>query len=208
MRRTVPGIARSTTSSAADPRHAGIGHRRAQARSPEADSALSSVSFPGVARKTLVLTARRHGVALRQSEAWLGPALRRKTGRCSVRLFKLRQCALRRSHTVLGRVVRDMQSKLDQLGASVRERIAVWPDACLVPHDGMLPLEPLAPSTAEIRVGQGFLRTDALRSPAAVKRWNDTSRFDPPAACFMRADSAGPACQSKHRCGRTTRRAS
>ncbi len=33
---------------------------------------------------------------------------------------------LRRQRTVLGRVVRDIERKLDQVDTGVRERIAVW----------------------------------------------------------------------------------
>ncbi len=36
------------------------------------------------------------------------------------------QRVLRRQRTVLGRVLRDMQRKLDQVEPGVRERIAVW----------------------------------------------------------------------------------
>ncbi|QJD69903.1 IS5 family transposase [Xanthomonas campestris pv. badrii] len=82
-----------------------------------------------VARKKLVLLAKRHGIALRQTYARQGPALSRKAGRYAhARQFKRMRAALRRQRTVLGRVVRDMQRKLDAVEDSVRERIAVWLD--------------------------------------------------------------------------------
>ncbi|WP_082323923.1 IS5 family transposase [Xanthomonas oryzae] len=80
-----------------------------------------------VARKKLVLLAKRHGIALRQSDARQGPALSRKTGRhAHARQFKRMRQVLRRQRTLLGRVLRDLQRKLDQVEACVRERISVW----------------------------------------------------------------------------------
>ncbi len=58
-----------------------------------------------VARKKLVLLAKRHGIALRQSDARQGPALRRKAGRYAhARQFKRMRKVLRRQRTILGRV--------------------------------------------------------------------------------------------------------
>ncbi|WP_108780292.1 IS5 family transposase [Xanthomonas fragariae] len=80
-----------------------------------------------VARKKLVLLAKRHGIGLRQSYARQGPALSRKAGRYAhARQFKRMRRILRRQRTVLGRLVRDIQRKLDQVNTGVRERIAVW----------------------------------------------------------------------------------
>ncbi|WP_108796709.1 IS5 family transposase [Xanthomonas fragariae] len=80
-----------------------------------------------VARKKLVLLAKRHGIGLRQSYARQGPALSRKAGRYAhARQFKRMQRVLRRQRTVLGRVLRDIERKLDQVEPGVRERIAVW----------------------------------------------------------------------------------
>ncbi|MEA5175881.1 IS5/IS1182 family transposase, partial [Xanthomonas fragariae] len=42
------------------------------------------------------------------------------------RQFKRMQRVLRRQRTVLGRVLRDIERKLDQVEPGVRERIAVW----------------------------------------------------------------------------------
>ncbi len=79
-----------------------------------------------VARKKLVLLAKRHGIGLRQSYAWQGPALSRKAGRYAhARQFKRMRRVLRRQRTVLGRVVRVIEHKLDQVDIDVRERIAV-----------------------------------------------------------------------------------
>ncbi|SMQ99688.1 hypothetical protein PD885_02455 [Xanthomonas fragariae] len=80
-----------------------------------------------VARKKLVLLAKRHGIGLRQSYARQGPALSRKAGRYAhARQFKRMRRVLRRQRTVLGRLMRDIQRKLDQVNIGVRERIAVW----------------------------------------------------------------------------------
>jgi len=80
-----------------------------------------------VARKKLVLLAKRHGIALRQSDAQQGPALSRKAGHhAHARQFKRMRKVLRRQRTILGRVLRDLQRKLAQLEPSVRERIGVW----------------------------------------------------------------------------------
>ncbi|QBG89965.1 IS5 family transposase [Xanthomonas oryzae] len=80
-----------------------------------------------VARKKLVLLAKRHGIALRQTYARQGPALRRKAGRYAhARQFKRMRKVLRRQRTLLGRVLRDLQRKLAQQEPSVRERIGVW----------------------------------------------------------------------------------
>ncbi len=80
-----------------------------------------------VARKKLVLLAKRHGIGLRQSYARQGPALSRKAGRYAhARQFKRMRRVLRRQRTVLGRLVRDIQRKLDQVNTGVRERIAIW----------------------------------------------------------------------------------
>ncbi len=80
-----------------------------------------------VARKKLVLLAKRHGIGLRQSYARQGPALSRKAGRYAhARQFKRMRRVLRRQRTVLGRLVRDIQRKLDQVNTGVREHIAIW----------------------------------------------------------------------------------
>ncbi|MEA5188515.1 IS5/IS1182 family transposase, partial [Xanthomonas fragariae] len=42
------------------------------------------------------------------------------------RQFKRMQRVLRRQRTVLGRVLRDIERKLDQVEPGVRERIVVW----------------------------------------------------------------------------------
>ncbi|QKD87831.1 IS5 family transposase [Xanthomonas axonopodis pv. vasculorum] len=80
-----------------------------------------------VARKKLVRLAKRHGIALRQTYARQGPALSRKAGRdAHARQFNRMRQVLRRQRTLLGRVLRDLQRKLDQVEAGVRERIGVW----------------------------------------------------------------------------------
>ncbi|OOW91485.1 transposase [Xanthomonas campestris pv. vitistrifoliae] len=80
-----------------------------------------------VARKKLVMLAKRHGIALRQTYTRQGPNLSRKAGRhAHARQFKRMQRVLRRQRTILGRVLRDMQRKLEHLESNVRARIAVW----------------------------------------------------------------------------------
>ncbi len=74
-----------------------------------------------------MLLAKRHGIALRQSDARQGPALRRKAGRhAHARQFKRMRKVLRRQRTILGRVLRDLQRKLAQQEPTVRERIGIW----------------------------------------------------------------------------------
>ncbi|PPU71944.1 IS5/IS1182 family transposase [Xanthomonas cucurbitae] len=80
-----------------------------------------------VARKKLVLLAKRHGIALQQTYARQGPALSRKAGRYAhARQFKRMRKVLRRQRTILGRVMRGLQRAVDTLKTSVRERIGVW----------------------------------------------------------------------------------
>ncbi len=80
-----------------------------------------------VARKKLVLLAKRHGIVLRQTYVRQGPGLSRKAGRhAHARQFKRMRKVLRRQRTILGRVSRDLQRKLAQREPSVRERIGVW----------------------------------------------------------------------------------
>ncbi len=74
-----------------------------------------------------MLLAKRHGIVLRQTYVRQGPGLSRKAGRhAHARQFKRMRKVLRRQRTILGRVSRDLQRKLDQLEPSVRERIGVW----------------------------------------------------------------------------------
>ncbi|OMO15541.1 transposase, partial [Xanthomonas oryzae pv. oryzae] len=58
-----------------------------------------------VARKKLVLLAKRHGIVLRQTYVRQGPGLSRKAGRYAhARQFKRMRKVLRRQRTILGRV--------------------------------------------------------------------------------------------------------
>ncbi len=101
-----------------------------------------------VARKKLVLLAKRHGIGLRQSYARQGPALSRKAGRYAhARQFKRMRRVLRRQRTVLGRLMRDIQRKLDaraRLRGRLQPALAAALDrvfACLDAGDGMVILE-------------------------------------------------------------------
>ncbi|OAX66367.1 hypothetical protein A6R71_04465 [Xanthomonas translucens pv. arrhenatheri] len=61
---------------------------------------------------------------MRQSYVRQGPALSRKAGRYAHACqFKRMRRVLRRQRTVLGRVLRDIERKLDQVESGVRERI-------------------------------------------------------------------------------------
>ncbi len=101
-----------------------------------------------VARKKLVLLAKRHSIGLRQSYARQGPALSRKAGRYAhARQFKRMRRVLRRQRTVLGRLMRDIQRKLDaraRLRGRLQPALAAALDrvfACLDAGDGMVILE-------------------------------------------------------------------
>jgi len=65
-----------------------------------------------VARKKLVLLARRSGIALRQSYERQGPTLRRRAaGYAHAKQFKRLRRLLKRQRTILGRLLRDVQRK-------------------------------------------------------------------------------------------------
>jgi transposase, IS5 family len=92
-----------------------------------------AVAFPTgsrlleIARRKLVLVARREGLVLRQSYEREGPQLRRRAGRhAHARQFKLMRGVLRRQRTVLGRLMRDIERKIHSLGDATRERIGLW----------------------------------------------------------------------------------
>ena len=77
-----------------------------------------------VGRKKLVMLAKRHGIALRQSYEREGPRLsRRAGGYAHAKQFKRMKRVLRRQRTLLGRVIRDIGRKLDGVDASARETL-------------------------------------------------------------------------------------
>ena len=78
-----------------------------------------------VARKRLVQLAKRHGVALRQSYEREGPRLRRRaSGYAHAKQFKRMRRVLRRQRTLLGRVIRDIQRRLDASTAAARDALS------------------------------------------------------------------------------------
>jgi len=80
-----------------------------------------------VGRKKLVILAKRHGIALRQSYEREGPKLsRRAGGYAHAKQFKRMKRVLRRQRTLLGRVIRDIGRKLDGVDASARETLQPW----------------------------------------------------------------------------------
>ena len=80
-----------------------------------------------VARKQLVRLAKRHGIALRQSYEREGPRLRRRAGGYAhAKQFKRLKRVLRRQRTLLGRVIRDLQRKLDGTTAAAQEALTLW----------------------------------------------------------------------------------
>lgn len=80
-----------------------------------------------VGRKKLVMLAKRHGIALRQSYEREGPRLsRRAGGYAHAKQFKRMKRVLRRQRTLLGRVIRDIGRKLDGVDASARETLQPW----------------------------------------------------------------------------------
>lgn len=82
-----------------------------------------------VARKKLVLLAKRHDIALRQSYEREGPRLRRRAGGYAhARQYKRMRRVLRRQRTLLGRVIRDIRRKLDGADASAQATLTTWLD--------------------------------------------------------------------------------
>ena len=80
-----------------------------------------------VGRKKLVMLAKRHGIALRQSYEREGPRLsRRAGGYAHAKQFKRMKRVLRRQRTLLGRVIRDIGRKLDGADAGARESLQPW----------------------------------------------------------------------------------
>ena len=80
-----------------------------------------------VARRKLALLCKRHGLKLRQSYEREGPRLSRQAGRYAhARQFRRMRRVLRRQRTVLGRVLRDIERKWDQLDEAARQRLTVW----------------------------------------------------------------------------------
>lgn len=76
-----------------------------------------------VARRKLVLLARRQGIELRQSYEREGPTLRRRAaGYAHAKQFKRLRRVLKRQRTILGRLLRDVQRK-----ATVEQQAALAP---------------------------------------------------------------------------------
>ncbi|MFX8235121.1 IS5/IS1182 family transposase, partial [Acinetobacter baumannii] len=80
-------------------------------------------------RRKLVLLAKRHGIALRQSYEREGPTLRRRAGGYAhAKQFKRMRRVLRRQRTVLGRVIRDIERKLADAGEAAKAALGTWLD--------------------------------------------------------------------------------
>jgi transposase, IS5 family len=77
-----------------------------------------------VARKKLVLLARRCGITLRQSYEREGPTLRRRAaGYAHAKQFKRLRRILKRQRTLLGRLLRDVQRKA---GDEQKAKLSPW----------------------------------------------------------------------------------
>ena len=80
-------------------------------------------------RRKLVLLAKRHGIALRQSYEREGPTLRRRAGGYAhAKQFKRMRRVLRRQRTVLGRVIGDIERKLADAGEAAKAALGTWLD--------------------------------------------------------------------------------
>ena len=80
-----------------------------------------------VARKKIVILAERHDLALRQSYARQGPKLQRQAGGYAhAKQFKRLRRVLKRQRTVLGRLLRDVQRKLETASEAARTAITPW----------------------------------------------------------------------------------
>jgi transposase, IS5 family len=80
-----------------------------------------------VGRKKLVMLAKRHDIALRQSYEREGPKLSRRAGSYAhAKQFKRMKRVLRRQRTLLGRVIRDIGRKLEGVDEAAREALSLW----------------------------------------------------------------------------------
>ena len=92
-----------------------------------------AVSYPTdsrlleVGRRKLVLSSKRHGIALRQRYEREGPKLRRQAGGYAhAKQYKRMKRVLRRQRTILGRVIRGIEHKLASAGEAAGEALQVW----------------------------------------------------------------------------------
>jgi hypothetical protein len=77
-----------------------------------------------IARQKLVKLAQQEGITLRQSYEREGPKLRRRAGGYAhAKQFKRLKRVLRRQRTVLGRVIRDIERKIDTATATTALRM-------------------------------------------------------------------------------------
>jgi IS5 family transposase len=89
-----------------------------------------------VARRKLVVLAKRHGVKLRQSYEREGPRLRRRAGGYAhAKQFKRLRRGLRRQRTLLGRIIRDLGRRLVEAEAAVRAAFEPWLERARRLHD-------------------------------------------------------------------------
>ena len=87
-----------------------------------------AIAFPtdsrllDVARRKLVLIAKRSGVVLRQTFEKEGRSLRRRAGGYAhARQYRRLRRVLKRQRTVLGRVMRDLERRLPQMADGIKE---------------------------------------------------------------------------------------
>jgi len=80
-----------------------------------------------VARRKVVLEARRAGLPLRQSYEKDGRQLRRRAGGYAhARQFKRLRRVVKRQRTILGRLLRDVRRKMAGLSGVAGDRLALW----------------------------------------------------------------------------------
>lgn len=78
-----------------------------------------------IARHKVVSAAKRAGIALKQTYAQEGKTLRRKAGGYAhAKQYRRLRKALKRQRTILGVVMREVQRKLDAMGAAVAAGVA------------------------------------------------------------------------------------
>ena len=92
-----------------------------------------AIAFPtdsrllDVARRKLVLIAKRSGVVLRQTFEKEGRSLKRRAGGYAhAKQYRRLRRVLKRQRTILGRVMRDLERRLPTLADGMKEIATLW----------------------------------------------------------------------------------
>jgi IS5 family transposase len=103
------------------------------AKTIETAVSLKAIAFPtdsrllDVARRKLVLIAKRSGVVLRQTFEKEGRSLKRRAGGYAhAKQYRRMRKMLKRQRTILGRVMRDLERRLPMLTDGMKKVAALW----------------------------------------------------------------------------------